>query len=190
MYNEYYPENTSTDCFENYGGHHIDDRMRARGNSYARPQSLDDTEHFATPEMIEEKRNELTSLQAEYKVLHQSLYGVNGQERMVGADLEALASLEFLAAKINDLKSFIGKAQVINPGVSDRVQMLSTVTVRVQGADEPMTLRIVGKNDSNMERFQISCSSPVGRALLGHKAGDLVDVNVGERTIRYNIISL
>lgn len=28
MFNEYYPENTSSDCFENYGGHHIDDRMR------------------------------------------------------------------------------------------------------------------------------------------------------------------
>lgn len=192
MYNEYYPENTSPDCFENYGGHHIDDRMRARGNSYARRRQTDDKAHYATPEMMEEKRIELESLEAEYDRMHASIYG-NGSERLSGNDLaDALGPLEALSEKISMLRRFIATAQVINPEerASDQVQMLSRVTVRIQGMPAPMTIRIVGENDSDPLKSEISCSSPVGKSLLGRKVGESVDVVVDGRIIRYIIISL
>lgn len=193
MYNEYYPENTSPDCFENYGGHHIDDRMRTRGNSYAHLHMIDDKAHYATPETIEEKRRELESLQTEYKKMHESIYGENSRERMAGDELvDALLPLEALALKITNLKRFIATACVINVNdrLSDRVQILSKVTVRIQGVATPMTIRIVGENDANLAKREISCSSPVGKSLLGHRVGDSVDINVGGRVVRYNILSI
>lgn len=193
MFNEYYPENTSSDCFENFGGHHIDDRMRARGNSYAFRRQVDDKAHYATPEMMGEKRRELESLQAEYERMHAAVYGGNGDGRLSGNDLaDALAPLEAMYEKIMVLRRFIDTAQVIDPEerACDRVQMLSQVTVRIQGISAPMTIRIVGENDSDPARREISCSSPVGKSLLGRKVGESVDVVVGDRTIRYNIISL
>ncbi len=193
MFNEYYPENTSSDCFENYGGHHIDDRMRARGNSYARPRHTDDKAHYATPEMMEEKRRELESIQAEYDRMYATVYGGNGDGRLSGNDLaDALAPLEALSGKIAMLRRFIATAQVIDPGerACDSVQMLSSVTVRIQGMPAPMTIRIVGENDSDPVRHEISCSSPVGKSLLGRRVGESVDVCVDGRTIRYSILSL
>lgn len=192
MYNEYYPENTSPDCFENYGGHHIDDRMRARGNSYASRRPIDDKAHYATPEIMEEKRNELVSLQAEYNKLHESIYGENNLERMAGDDLVvALLPLESLAEKIESLKRFIATARVINTDAqdTDRVQILSKVTVSIQGIAAPMTLRIVGQNEATSNK-EVSCVSPVGKALLGRKVGESIDVPVNGRVLRYSILSL
>lgn len=193
MFNEYYPENTSPDCFENYGGHHIDDRMRARGNSYDRPRHADDKAHYATPEMMEEKRRELESIQAEYDRMHAVVYGGNGDGRLSGNDLaDALAPLEAMSEKIAKLSRFIATAKVINPEerACDMVRMLSNVTVRIQGMPAPMTIRIVGENDSNPARREISCSSPVGKSLLGRKVGESVDVRVGDKTFHYSILSL
>lgn len=193
MFNEYYPENTSPDCFENYGGHHIDDRMRARGNSYAFHRPADDKAHYATPEMMEEKRRELEALQTEYDRMHTAVYGANGGERLSGNDLaDALGPLEAISLKIKGVRRFIATAKVINPEerACDRVRMLSKVTVRIQGMPAPMTIRIVGENDSDPARRDISCSSPVGISLLGRKVGESVDVLVNGRTIRYSILSL
>jgi len=193
MFNEYYPENTSPDCFENYGGHHIDDRMQARGNSYAVRRPADDKAHYATPEMMEEKRRELESLQAEYAGMHTAVYGSDGGGRLAGNDLaDALGPLEAISLKIKDIRRFIATAKVISPEerACDRVRMLSKVTVRVQGMPAPVTIRIVGENDADPSRRDVSCISPVGNSLLGRKVGESVDVLVNGRTIRYSIISL
>lgn len=193
MFNEYYPENTSPDCFENYGGHHIDDRMRARGNSYTRQRPADDKAHYATPGMMEEKRRELDSLLAEYGRMYEAVYSGNGCERLAGNDLaDALGPLEAMSARIAALSRFIATAQVINPEehTSDRVQMLSKVTVKIKGMPDQMTVRIVGENDADPPKLEISCSSPVGKALLGRRIGESVDVRVGDRTLCYIIISL
>jgi transcription elongation factor GreA len=193
MFNEYYPENTSPDCFENYGGHHIDDRMRARGNSYASHYQIDDKVHYATPEIMEEKKNELEAFLVEYKLLHESVYGENGQERIAGNELaDALMPLEALSMKIANLKHFIATARLVDKGkqVSDRVQLLSTVTVSIQGIPAPMTLRIVGQNEMGSNRREVSCVSPVGKALMGRRVGETVDVQVNNRVRRYRILSL
>lgn len=191
MFNKYYPENTSPDCFENYGGNHIDDRMRARGKSYACHRAFDDKVHYATPEILEEKRNELVSLQAEYNKLHESIYG-DKQERITGDELVmALLPLEDLAVRLENLKRFIATARVINTDAqdTDRVQILSKVTVSIQGIVAPMTLRIVGQNEATSNK-EVSCVSPVGKALLGRKEGESIDVPVNGRVLRYNILSL
>ncbi len=46
IYNDYYPECTSPDGFENYGGNHIDDRMRRRGDSYGHRQLGESSTHY------------------------------------------------------------------------------------------------------------------------------------------------
>lgn len=193
MLNEYYPENTSPDCFENYGGNHIDDRMRARGNSYASHHPIDETAHYATPEIMEEKKNELEALLAEYNLLHESVYGENGQERIADNELaDALMPLEALSVKIAKLKHFIATARLVDAEkqITDRVQMLSKVTVSIQGIKAPITLRIVGQNEVGSNKLEVSCVSPVGKALLGRKVGESVDVQVNGRKVQYRILSL
>lgn len=193
MFNEYYPENTSPDCFESYNGHHIDDRMRARGNSYARSRQYDNKVHYATPEILTQKRSELETLQAEFNARYADTYDDNGRERIVGDELvQTLTSLESLNIKIENLKHFIATAHVVETKkrTSDRVELFSYVTVQVQGSDTPFRIRIVGENEANIALKEVSCVSPVGKSLLGRQVGETVDVNVNGGVKRYSILSL
>jgi transcription elongation factor GreA len=56
--------------------------------------------------------------------------------------------------------------------------------------NEEMEFKIVGSTEANSLKGKISNESPVGRALLGHKAGDtvVVDTKVGE--LKYNILEI
>lgn len=192
MYNDY---NTITNpnYFDNYGGHHIDDRMKTRGCSYISLYQIDEKPHYATPEIIEEKELELKRLQQEYMMLYASVYGDTNRERMKGDELACtLLPLEMLGSKIANVKRFIATAHIIQTEgrVSDKVGILSNVTVQIQGVATPITLRIVGENDADIDNHEISCSSPVGKSLLGRKVGDSVDIKIENRLIRYRILSV
>jgi len=46
---------------------------------------------------------------------------------------------------------------------------------------------IVGSHESKPEEKLISIDSPIGEALIGHKVGDLVEVNVPKGVITYQV---
>ena len=51
-----------------------------------------------------------------------------------------------------------------------------TVSFTDQGAGRDQTFMIVAPHDASVSEGQMSASSPVAKALLGHRVGDLVDV--------------
>ena len=59
---------------------------------------------------------------------------------------------------------------------TENVHIGSTVTVREKGADEAETYRIVGSTEADPLGGRISDESPIGKALLGHRKGDEVEV--------------
>ena len=56
--------------------------------------------------------------------------------------------------------------------------------------DEEMEYKIVGSSEANSLKGKISNQSPVGHALLGHKVGDVVEVETQAGVIRYKILSI
>jgi transcription elongation factor GreA len=72
---------------------------------------------------------------------------------------------------------------------SDKVQLGSTVVV--SSDDSPQqTYQIVGPLEVDVAHGKISDESPVGRALLGHRAGESVEVSVPHGRRRLQIVSL
>ena len=59
---------------------------------------------------------------------------------------------------------------------TENVHIGSTVTVREKGGDEAETYRIVGSTEADPLGGRISDESPIGKALLGHRKGDEVEV--------------
>lgn len=185
-------ENRIQDSVENYGGHHIDDRMRARGSSYASYYALDNKEYYTTKENLEEKKHELEVLRVEYANLQLAMQVEYEHERLVGEDLAGvMAPIEKLGAKIENLKRFIKTARVVEPEVlkTDTVQLFSQVTLKVAGQPQSRTFRIIGEGDTSAGSG-ISCSSPVGKALLGRRVGESVVVEVNQKNLCYTIMSL
>ncbi|ADQ61448.1 transcription elongation factor GreA [Lactobacillus delbrueckii subsp. lactis] len=70
----------------------------------------------------------------------------------------------------------------------DEVSIGKTVTVTEVGEDEPETYEIVGSSQSDPFHGKISNESPIGKALLGHKKGETVKINVDSANVSYDVV--
>ena len=70
---------------------------------------------------------------------------------------------------------------------SDKVGLLSRVTMTNVGNNAIMTYTIVSPHEANMSEGKISIKSPIGQALLNRKEGDIVEVRVPAGTLKLKI---
>ena len=84
-------------------------------------------------------------------------------------------------SRIRYLEKMIKTAKVISTeSAEDEVGINNTVTVYFEEDDEEAVYRIVTTVRSNSQKNLISNESPLGKALLGHKVGDKVEVRVND----------
>jgi transcription elongation factor GreA len=94
--------------------------------------------------------------------------------------------------RIVTIQDTLVRAEVIDAGAvqrSDIVQLGSTVVVTSEDGRE-QTFQIVGAMEVDVIHGKISDESPVGRALVGHRAGDQVEVAAPTGKRRLTITSL
>lgn len=84
-----------------------------------------------------------------------------------------------IEASIADLEDRISRAQIIDPTMlsGDRIVFGATVTL-LDDADKPVRYQIVGQAEADAKRGRISYNSPLGRALIGRRVEDEVEVTV------------
>ena len=101
--------------------------------------------------------------------------------------IEARERQQRIEKKIAELEQVVRNAVVIgqHPKKTDTVDIGSTVEVIHAG--EKMTFFIVGSNEARPEEGFISNESPLGQALLGHKAGDRVGFKTPRGRSEYKI---
>ena len=71
--------------------------------------------------------------------------------------------------------------------VPNEVGLGSTVTLLDVETGEQLVYSIVGSAEADPSNSRISNESPVGKALLGRKVGDEIEVNVPVGVLRYRI---
>ena len=91
-------------------------------------------------------------------------------------------------SRIRYLERMIRTAKVVSDeSKDDEVGLYNTVDVYFEADDETETYKIVTTIRGNSLKGLISSESPLGRALLGHKVGDRVHVQVNDRA-GYDVI--
>jgi transcription elongation factor GreA len=92
-------------------------------------------------------------------------------------------------ATIADIESKLSRAQIIDPRElsGDKVVFGATVTL-LDDDDKPVKYQIVGETEANAKTGRISYNSPLGRALIGRKVDDEVEVSVPAGD-RYYVVS-
>jgi transcription elongation factor GreA len=94
-------------------------------------------------------------------------------------------------AHISDIEDKVSRAQIIDPTTlsGDRVVFGATVTL-LDEDDKPITYQIVGQTEADANKGKISYNSPIGRALIGKRLEDEIEVTVpsGERFYLINKI--
>jgi transcription elongation factor GreA len=82
-------------------------------------------------------------------------------------------------ASIADLEDKLSRAQIIDPTTlsGERIVFGATVTL-LDEDDKPIRYQIVGQTEADAKVGRISYNSPLGRALIGRKVDDEVEVTV------------
>jgi transcription elongation factor GreA len=94
-----------------------------------------------------------------------------------------------LEGRILELEMLLAKAKLIDQGRRDIVSLGSVVHLRTSD-DREYRYTLVGAFEANPSEGRISNESPVGKALLGHKAGDCVIVSTPGGVKEYTILSI
>ena len=97
-----------------------------------------------------------------------------------------------IEARIVQLEKMLRNAEVIDEegGTKDTISLGTTVTVLDVEFEEEMEYTIVGSAEADPMNGRISNESPVGRALLGHKAGEIIEVEAPVGVIKLEIVEV
>lgn len=100
----------------------------------------------------------------------------------------AKQDLAFIDGRIAELEQVLAEAKIISSHSRSKVDVGSKVTLHVGSKKEMFT--IVGEWEADPARKKISHSSPLGKALLGKKVGEKVEVEAPVGKILYKIMSI
>ncbi len=94
--------------------------------------------------------------------------------------------------KIAELEDKLRNAKVIDESEIDTktVQIGNTVKVLDMEFDEEIEYIIVGSTEVKLAENKISNESPLGRALIGSKKGNIVEVNAPAGILKYKILAI
>jgi len=98
----------------------------------------------------------------------------------------------FVEGKILELGSKLANAEVIDTSRVSNEKVVFGVTVYLLAieTDEKKKYTLVGQDEADLSNGQISVQSPVGRALIGHRVGDYVEVKTPVKTVEYEILKI
>lgn len=97
-----------------------------------------------------------------------------------------------LLGRIRFKQRVLENARVIDKAVlkDDIVGLLSKIEITNMGNNCSMTYTVVSPHEANMSEGKISIKSPIAQALLGKKAGEIVEVRVPAGAIKLRIESV
>ncbi|MFA4943018.1 MAG: GreA/GreB family elongation factor [Patescibacteria group bacterium] len=101
----------------------------------------------------------------------------------------AKSRLRSLNYRILEIEDLLKRAEIIAPQENKNiVQLGNSVTVEVNGKTKDY--RILGSNETNPTTGIISHNSPLGSALIGKKIGEVIDIQLADKIVKYKIIGI
>ena len=95
-------------------------------------------------------------------------------------------------ARIKDLEELLENAVIMDENAIDTgvVSLGSTVKLRFADSDDEVVYSLVGSNEADPLEGKISDQSPIGRALMGKKAGDSVTVTAPAGELHFKVLEV
>ena len=95
----------------------------------------------------------------------------------------------FLEGRIQEIEAILRMAIIVERQEGDTVMVGSRVTIQESGFD-PETFYVVGAKEADPRNGKISNESPIGSALMNHKAGEIVEAQTPSGSIKIKIMSV
>lgn len=154
------------------------------------------TTTFLTKEGYQKLADELEFLRVtkRQEVANRLHEAMEGGELIENAEYEAAKNEQaFVEGRIQELEMILASARVIEEKKKkekgDLVQVGSKVTIKEDGS-KPEQYSIVGAAEANPREGKISNESPIGKAILNHRAGEEVNVEAPGGTFKVKIVKV
>ncbi len=97
-----------------------------------------------------------------------------------------------LEARIAKLEADVSNARVLDKSDMDTstVHLLTKVTIKNTANGMEMTYAIVSESEADLAAKKISASSPIGKGLLGKAVGEIVDIEVPNGIMHFEVIEI
>ena len=97
-----------------------------------------------------------------------------------------------IEARIEELEKILKNAEVVDEEEVDldKINVGCKITILDMDESEELEYKIVGSTEANSLKGKISNESPVGRALMGKKIGDIVEVETQVGPIKYKVLGI
>ena len=105
---------------------------------------------------------------------------------------EAKNDQAVVESRIQQLEEQLKNAKILDVGQlsTNAISVGTKVKILDMEFNEEMHYRIVSSVESNQSMETITDESPVGKALIGHKVGDIVDVKVPAGVIQFKVLEI
>lgn len=147
-----------------------------------------------TAEGLEKLKKELSDALAQRPVIAQALAEAREKgDLSENAEYDAARDAQgLLEARIVNLKNLVANAKVINENAinTDSVQMLTTVKVENISLKREMVFTIVGETEADFAHGKLAATTPIAKALIGHKVGEIVEAQVPSGVMKFKILDI
>ena len=150
--------------------------------------------HYLTQKGLDDLKQQLAEAIAERPVISKA----NAEARDKGdlsenAEYDAAREAQgLLELKISKLQDMLATARVIDESKlnTDTVQMLNKVRIKNTKNGAVMEYTIVGETEANFREGKLAVGTPIAKALLGHRKGETVDVQVPSGLMQFEILDI
>ena len=129
----------------------------------------------------------LAALRAELARLHEERSTIEGASE----DTERARTRLALTTRIDALEERVAAAELIDPRAAprDEVRFGATVTLKDEN-DQARTWRIVGVDEADAKKGRVAFTSPLARAMLGKRAGDVAVVKTPRGDEEHEVVAI
>ena len=97
-----------------------------------------------------------------------------------------------LELKISKLEEMIANARIIDESRinTEHIQIMNKVKVLNLNNNTSVEYTLVGETEANLREGKLAAATPIGKALIGKKKGDVVEVIVPSGKIRFEVLEI
>ena len=150
--------------------------------------------HYVTAEGLEKLKAELAEAISQRPVISRQIAEARDKgDLSENAEYDAAKEAQgLLELKISKLENLVANARVIDESKisTDHVQMLTKVTLKNLLNNTTVQYTLVGEGEANFREGKLAAGTPIGKALIGKRKGEIVDVKVPSGVLKFEILDI
>ena len=150
--------------------------------------------HYVTAEGLAKLKADLAEAEKQRPIISKQIgEAIDKGDLSENAEYDAAKDAQgLLELKISKLQNLIVNARVLNENQisTDKVQILTKVKMKNLLNNKVVEYMLVGESEANFKEGKLAAGTPIGKALMGKRIGDIVEVTVPSGIIKFEILDI